>query len=103
MLSCYEGWDKTSIVYMAYISLTLARVSSLHKTIFIIPIGVGVFVISYGNSIGIACLCPEGVPCDCFDYAAWVAKIFGTILLATVAGLWIFQRYRKVEIADKFC
>ena len=76
----------------------MARVSGLHKVIFIILFGVGMFLIIYGNSIGIACLCPEGVPCPCIDYAGLTAMVAGTVSIAAAAGLYLFQRYRKVEV-----
>jgi hypothetical protein len=61
---------------------------------------VGVVIVLYGNSTGIACNCPEGVPCDCIDYVSGAAKTVGTILTAAGVGLWAFQRYRKVEIVS---
>jgi len=76
----------------------LARVGGLQKAVFIIMFAIGVVMIFYGNSTGIACNCPEGVPCDCIDYVALTAKIVGTILLVTGVGLWVFQRYSRVEI-----
>lgn len=79
-------------------SSRLARVSGLQKAVFLMIFAAGVVMVFYGNSTGIACNCPEGVPCECVDYTSLIAKIVGTILLAAGAGLWVFQRYRKVEI-----
>ena len=85
---------------MAHTSLRLAAVSGVQKAVFVMIFAVGVVIVLYGNSTGIACNCPEGVPCECINYTALTAKITGTILIATGVGLWAFQRYRKVEIVS---
>jgi hypothetical protein len=77
----------------------LGKVTGLHKAVFIAMMAVGLFLIFYGNSFGTSCHCAEGAICLCPDNTL-MYEIAGVMLMLAGIGIWIFHKYRKVEVID---